>query len=261
MGIRARQQLGLNTMENERTRRQIIAGIMVLLLGLGFWLGHITAGHKATPSAAATNTNTHGPGTASGPGAAASSSGDIAVGFPHTKSGAMSAAANYAATLTSPLLLTDHGRSEIATTIAAAGTQSTLATQLAAELNVPEVQQVVQDAASTTPYALQTVPIAVRAVTATDSQADIQVFDTTIIASSHSTPRSGYTLMDVRLSWSGGDWKLASYTTTPQVGPVPTGWQSPLNGWQAVTGQSLPDVSNALRNLLYQSVAPRYAIP
>lgn len=256
-------------MLTSRNRQIAGVGVALLLFGGGVLLGHSTTSGSATAATRTTTTTnptgTPTPAPASGAGLGASRvvSG-IPVGYPDTRSGALSAAANYTAATGSPATLTASGRSAVLAAIAAPASATAVGSQLASASS-SMLDQMRTDQASGTPFVFQTVPLALKVAGAySPANVTVDVFAVGYLASSTTTAAEGYEQGTLQLAWTAGDWKLVSYNTTGSTtGPEPTGYNAPDSGWTPANGESLYQTSSDFRTAMGGSgeVVPSYVVP
>ncbi|MFF2751078.1 hypothetical protein ACFVVA_36780 [Kitasatospora sp. NPDC058048] len=258
-------------MELDQKRARLIMGtvLAVALFGGGIALGHSTTSSesaKTSPVPAPPASTPNGTGTgatpASGIGPARVVSG-VPVGYPHSKSGALSAAANYSAALGSPRVLTPEGRAGIVSAIAAPASAAALQQQLERSTSSATYDQLRADQGTKTPIGLASVPISLQ-LDGTGEPGDtatVQVYAITYVASSTATAAGGYGRATVKLAWSGGDWKLTDFAAVSTTGPISTNYYAPSTGWLPVDNSSLYDVSSNFRRALTEGTVPGYVVP
>jgi hypothetical protein len=185
----------------------------------------------------------------------------VPVGYPHTASGALSAAANYTAAFGSPAVLTAKGRAGLLTAVTVAGRNGQPRAQLDQAPKSAMLDGLARDQASGARFVLRAVPLTVRLAGPYDpATVHAQVYAATYVAGSENTATIGHGLAAVALVWRDGDWKLTSILNRPQVGPIPAGYVAPEDGWQPGTG-NLVDVSEQVRDAMSGGAVPTYVVP
>ncbi|MFI9366104.1 hypothetical protein ACIG5E_34395 [Kitasatospora sp. NPDC053057] len=254
-------------MELDQKRARLIMGtvLAVALFGGGVALGHSTTSSesaKTSPAPAPPASTPNGATTASGIGPARVVAG-VPVGYPHSKSGALSAAANYAAAIGSPRVLTPEGRTGIVSAIAAPASAAALQQQLDRSASGATYDQLRTDQNGKVPFGLASVPISLQLDGPGEpgDTATVQVYAITYVASSTATAAGGYGRATVKLAWTGGDWKLTDFSAVSTTGPISTNYYAPSTGWLPVDGSSLYDVSSGFRRTLTEGTVPGYVVP
>ncbi|MFE3557326.1 hypothetical protein ACFXKW_21025 [Streptomyces sp. NPDC059193] len=249
-----------------QARKALGVALAVLLAGGGFAAGAATAGTSSeteTSGTAAPAATTPAPsGSASAPAAAPGASrtvSGIPVGYPQTRSGALSAAANHMAALSSPAILTPDGRATVTETVAASASHQTVRARLD-KADSAALDALRADQSGRIPFVLRTIPLSVKESAYSDTAATVSLFTLTVMGSSNSTANSAYGAATVELVWEAGDWKVKAYDTAPVVGPIPAGFYAPSTGWQPSNGKSLYDVSADVREWMNGTV-PGYVVP
>lgn len=211
-----------------------------------------------TPTGAGTQTggaatDPSGPATApiQGSGLPANSADSIPVGYPHTSTGAQSAAANYVVAYESSSMVSSTARHRLIDDIADPSIASSLQSQLDAAYSqidtyyglssagVPPVGQT---------FVSRATPMGVLLANYVGGSATVSVWVVGIagLAGSGSTHpvTESWTTLTVTLHWTQGDWKWVSFTSSD--GPVPTYGQQPVSG-----GQTLQNAVNQFGGLRY----------
>ncbi len=255
---------------DQKRARQIMGVALALgLFGGGVALGHSSTGdapsRSATPAPPAPAPATDGtstPASTAGLGPARVVAG-VPVGYRHDRGGALSAAANFSSVIGSPRVLTPEGRAGIVSAVAAPDSAAAIRQQLDHSAEGVTFDQLRTDQGGKVPFGLASIPIALKLDGGAEpgDTATVQVYAVTYVASSTATAAGGYGQATVRLSWTGGDWKLTGYTAISATGPVPTNFYSPSTGWLPVDGSSLYDVSAGFRRTLTEGTVPGYVVP
>lgn len=245
--------------------RRALGGVAALVIfGCGILVGTAASGHSTSttpgsglPGGSSSSGNDTKPTSALGPTRTVAG---VPVGYPDTKSGALSAAANYTAAVGGSATLTSSGRAGIVKAIAAPGSADALQSQL--NNSDPALAPLKNDQVQQNPFVLRTVPLAVKATSYNQDAATVQVFALALSASTQSTASSGYATGTVNVVWAEGDWKLQQYgAPSPVVGPMVNGYAAPANGWQTTNGQSLYDVGSNFRSEMNSGAVPSYVVP
>lgn len=254
-----------NTPRNAKTAAAVL-GAGVLLAGAGFVAGRGTApdaeaaGHPAAEATSAAPVRTSGP--AGSRAAGLRRVNGVPVGYPRTRSGALSAAANYTAAFGSAAVLTASGRENLARAVEPAGAASDVRQQLAQAPKSSLLAGLARDRAAGRPMVLQAVPITVKPVGSYDpNTTKVAVYAATYVAGSENTATVGHGTAYVTLIWSRGDWKLRSIINRPETGPVPAGYDAPPDGWQPGPGGNLVDASEQVRDAMSGGTVPTYVVP
>ncbi|MEU9835598.1 hypothetical protein AB0D67_29030 [Streptosporangium sp. NPDC048047] len=231
-----------------------MAAIAVLVvLPAAWWAGRLTAApapmtaESATGPAAATFT----------PPPAVAPSGSTTTTT--RRKSALAAAARAVALIGSPHLLSTDGRTWLAQVLAAPTHRMQLRTLLEREASAPTMVALRDDAERGLRYGFRTVPVALRAEQVDTRRAVVSVFAALYLVSSSQPATLGHGLIRVELTWSALGWRVQYYRNSPAIGPVPAGYAPPDGGWQPINGDNVILLSEQLRELLSDSVAPDYA--
>ncbi|MER6365857.1 hypothetical protein [Kitasatospora sp. NPDC001527] len=252
-------------MQIDQKRARTAVGVVLAfgLFGGGVLLGHASNSTSTTATPAPPPATSSGSTSGGGIGPARVVSG-VPVGYQHTRSGALSAAANYSSAMGSRAILTPEGRAGIVSAIASPDAADQIRKQLD-RADSTSLDQLRSDQSSKVPYGFASVPIAVKLeggeLPEGATSATVNVYAINFMASSTATAAGGYGQATVRLSWTNGDWKLAAFTTTSMPGPVPVGYYAPSTGWQPADGSSLYDLSSQFRRTMTDGTVPTYVIP
>ncbi|MFE7194501.1 hypothetical protein [Kitasatospora sp. NPDC057541] len=253
-------------MQIDQKRARTAVGV-VLALGLfggGVLLGHASNSTSTTTSPAPPPAASPSGGSAGGGIGPARVVSGVPVGYQHTRSGALSAAANYSSAMGSRAILTPEGRAGIVSAIAAPDAADQIRKQLD-RADSTSLDQLRTDVSSKVAFGFGSVPIALKLdggeLPENATGATVNVYAVNFIASSTATAAGGYGQATVRLAWVNEDWKLVSFTTTSVPGPVPVGYYAPSTGWQPADGSSLYDISSAFRRTMTDGTVPSYVIP
>ncbi|MFD8559693.1 hypothetical protein ACFV1N_20630 [Streptosporangium canum] len=237
-----------------RIRLALSAAVVVGLL-VAWWVGRHSvrpaAAELGTPAAPASTVASPGP-DALPPPAAATVAGE---------KGALAAAANAVALIGSTQVLTPAGRAWLSEVLAVPARRATVRALLDRESSAPALAALRDDAERGVRFGLRSVPVALRAEQVGSVRASVSVFVAIYLAGSSQPASLGHGLMRVELAWTAAGWRLSDYRNTPAVGPIPVGYTTPAGGWQPVNGQNLILLSEELRQLLADSMAPGYAAP
>ena len=176
----------------------------------------------------------------------------VPVGYPHTSSGAQSAAANYISAFYTPAMVGTTARHRLITAIADPAIASTLESQLDAayqQANVGNGLSADGTAPAGTTFVERCTPVGVSLQSDTGTTATVSIWAVSIsgLAGTGSTHpvTEAWSTVTVTLHWTQGDWKWVSFTATD--GPVPT------------SGQQVPSGGQALQNAVNQFGGLRYA--
>ncbi|GAB7181618.1 hypothetical protein ATKI12_1449 [Kitasatospora sp. Ki12] len=153
----------------------------------------------------------------------------IAAGFPHTDQGAQSAAANYAVAIGSADMFRTDSRHTIVATIADPGAAATLQSRLDQGFGGDTVTRYGLDAQGRAPKGLtfvsRTVPVGTKSTGYTETDAKVEVWCTglTGLAGERSVQpvTTNWFTLTLSLHWTGGDWKLADFTSRQGPAPMP----------------------------------------
>lgn len=258
----------MTTHTNMKTVAAVL-GTAVLLAGAGFVAGRGSAPRTTVtgrPSAAATSAP--GPGRTGGPTARPDGAAGlrlmngVPVGYPHNRSGLLSAAANYTAVFGSPAVLTASGRDGLARAIEPAGVENEVRQRLAEAPRSDLLSGLDRDRRAGRPMVLQTVPLTLKMIGPYDPDtAKVAVYAATYVAGSENTATVGHGTAFVTLIWWRGDWKLRSIVNRPETGPIPAGYAAPPNGWQPGPNGNLVDASEQVRDAMSSGAVPTYVVP
>ncbi|MET8678430.1 hypothetical protein ABZW18_12815 [Streptomyces sp. NPDC004647] len=155
------------------------------------------------------------------------SDGGIAKGFPKTGQGAQSAAANYAVALVSADILKPDRRQEIVRQLFVDERVGELEAKLDRAYSEEFLDGLGLDpdgnAAKGMTYVSRTAPVGTRTTESTDTTTTVEVwctgaFGTAGVSSTNPVANDWFT-MTLKLRWSGGDWKVESFSQ--KEGPAP----------------------------------------
>ncbi|UUN27751.1 hypothetical protein [Streptomyces sp. FIT100] len=153
--------------------------------------------------------------------------GAIATGYAKDEQGAQSAAANYAVALVSADILKPDRRSEIVRQLFVASKVSELETSFDKAYSKEFLEKLGLDtsgnAAEGLTYVSRTAPVGTKITRSTDNSATIEVWCTGVfgiagVGSTNPVTNDWFT-MTLSLQWTGGDWKVASFSQ--KEGPAP----------------------------------------
>jgi len=213
-----------------------VLGFALLLFGGGLLIGRLTASTHTPARTTQTSTAASGSGatattapalTVPSAGAAtsrvgpASSRNGVPVGYQHSSQGAVAAATNYTAVLSSDLILDQARRTAAIGTLAAPEASAALESVFAR--TVPAITRTLGDASSGTgggKVVLRFIPVGWRLERYDGATAKVSIWATGIGGSLNGVPvQEGWGITTVDLRWTDNDWKETSATT--RDGPVP----------------------------------------
>ncbi|MFJ6086624.1 hypothetical protein ACIQI8_35085 [Streptomyces sp. NPDC092369] len=153
----------------------------------------------------------------------------IPAGFTHDQQGAQSAASNYATVLVSADILKPTRRTQIVQQVFVPNKQAALQDQLNKAYSRTFLSQIGLDAngnaAAGHTYVSRTVPIGTKTTSYSDTTATAEVWCTGLYGTAgedSTTPvTSDWFTMTLQLEWSGGDWKVDSFSQKDGPAPVP----------------------------------------
>ncbi|MEU3333367.1 hypothetical protein [Streptomyces sp. NPDC006668] len=205
-----------------------VVGVVVLLIAaIAF------ANRGGDDSSSSTDTNANKPKSSStaatGKKPVQSRAAGIPSGFAHDQQGAESAAANYATVLVSADILKPARRTEIVRQVFVPAKQATLQQQLDSAYSSDFLSKIGLDAngkaAAGSTYVSRTVPIGTKTTSYSDTTATAEVWCTGLYGTagqqSTNPVTSDWFTMTLQLSWSGGDWKVDSFSQKDGPAPVP----------------------------------------
>lgn len=263
----------MSAQTNANIPRSVKAAVAVfaaaaLLAGGGFVAGRGSAVHvTSTERSGAAATPAPAPDRSEDPARRSATSGGlrlvdgVPVGYPHSRSGALSAAANYTAAFGSPAVLTKTGRKGLARAVEPTGVDNEVRRRLAEAPKSTLLAGLDDDRRAGRPMVLQSVPLALKVVGRYDpSTTKVAVYAATYVAGSENTARVGHGTAFVTLIWWRGDWKLRAIVNRPETGPIPAGYAAPPNGWQPGPGGNLVDASQQVRDAMSGGTVPTYVV-
>ncbi|WP_433358565.1 hypothetical protein [Streptosporangium sp. CA-115845] len=240
-----------------RIRLALSAG--ALLAVLAAWaLGRLSADHR--PPATAGPASAPAASTPAGSGSGSSGLAAGADARTRGEKGALAAAARSVALIGSPQVLTPAGRDWLSEEVADPARRAQVRALLDREASTPALAGLRDDAERGVRFALRSVPVALRAEQVSTTQASVNVFVAIYIAGSGQPASLGHGLMRLQLSWTPAGWRVSDYRSSGAVGPIPVGYSAPPSGWQPINGDNLILLSQQLRDLLSESVAPGYVV-
>ncbi|MEU6093010.1 hypothetical protein ABZ865_40905 [Streptomyces sp. NPDC047085] len=168
-------------------------------------------------------------------------SGGIPSGFAHTEQGAQSAAANYAAALGSDGMFNTARRHEIVQSIAAPSTVSQLKAGFDADYSADFLRKVGLNNNGSAPqgstFVSRTLPAGTKVTSFSDSAATVEVWCSGLFGlagdSSTNPVTSSWFTVTMKLSWSGGDWKILE--SSQKTGPTPVTGDNPVSGTDEIS--------------------------
>lgn len=152
----------------------------------------------------------------------------IPSGFPHTRQGVESAAANYAVVLVSSDILKPARRTEIIRQVFLPSRTAALETELDKAYGKGFLDKVGLDENGDAPegstYVSRTMPVGTKVSDYSDSAATVEVWCTGVfgMAAENSTSpvTSDWFTMTLQMRWSDGDWKVDSFSQKDGPAPV-----------------------------------------
>ncbi|GAU64673.1 hypothetical protein SSP35_01_00090 [Streptomyces sp. NBRC 110611] len=207
-----------------------IVGVIVLLLAAIAFANRSGSGNNESPSAGApkdADAAAAQPTAPTGTKPVSGKGGGIAAGFPRTKQGAESAAANYAVALVSANILKPKERHAIVQQVFVPAKAGEMQTRLDAAYSTAFLKKLGLDAegnaAQGMTYISRTVPVGTKLVKLQGDTADLEVwctglFGTAGVKSTTPVTTDWFTLR-LQLKWADGDWKVAGFSQ--QDGPAP----------------------------------------
>ncbi|MFJ2607999.1 MULTISPECIES: hypothetical protein [unclassified Streptomyces] len=153
----------------------------------------------------------------------------IPTGYPHTKQGAESAAANYATVLVSADILKPTRRTEIVQQVFAADQQAALRKKLDQAYSKDFLSKLGLDQngnpSTGHTYVSRTAPMGTRTTSYSDATTNVEVWCTGLYgtAGEDSTDpvTSDWFTMTLHLRWTDSDWKIESFSQKDGPAPVP----------------------------------------
>ncbi|NJQ00102.1 hypothetical protein [Streptomyces zingiberis] len=217
-----------------------VVGVIVLLIaaiafanrGGGEGDGGSGGGGKGGPAARPTAPTGERPVTGSEAG--------IATGFPRTEQGAESAAANYAVALGGDGMFREDTRQTVIETIAAPSARDKMVRDMNRAYTASFLEKVGLEADGSAPggmtFVSRTVPVGTQLTDYSDREATVAVWASSLfgLAGEGSTrPVSdGWFTITLKLTWSGGDWKVASHSQ--KSGPAPVRSDATASGAEEI---------------------------
>ncbi|AWL39728.1 MULTISPECIES: hypothetical protein [unclassified Streptomyces] len=202
----------------------LIAAIALANLGGGEGKGSGAGGGKDSATAGT------GPTAATGTKPVQGKNGTIAAGFAHDEQGAQSAAANYAVALVSADILKPDSRSAIVRQIFVAERVDELDAKFSQAYDQEFLDKIGLDsngnAAAGLTYVSRTAPVGTKTVSYSETTATVEVwctgvFGTAGVSSTNPVSNDWFT-MTLQLQWTGGDWKVDSFSQKDGPAPVNT---------------------------------------
>ncbi|MEU6242807.1 hypothetical protein [Streptomyces sp. NPDC047024] len=185
-----------------------------------------TTTDKNTPSGNHPSTSATSP---TGTDPVGAKTGGIPTGYAHSRQGAESAGANYATALVSADFLKPARRTEIVKQVFVPSQQASLSQKFDKAYNPKFLSDIGLDAngnpAAGQTYVSRTAPIGTKTTGYADSVATVEVWCTGLYGTagdrSTSPVTSDWFTLTLRLNWSGGDWKVESFSQEDGPAPVP----------------------------------------
>jgi hypothetical protein len=211
------------------------AGVVVVILVVVLTLAY--ASRRSGPGAPADAAGSGGRGAAAAdPGAAADG---IPVGYPRTREGAESAAANYATAYGSSDMFRPAARQAVISAIADPGTKAGLLARADTAFRA-QTALFGLDAEGNPPQGLlfvcRALPAGTKTVVFTPDAATVEVWGAGLVGlagpGSTKPVSEAWTTTTLRLSWADGDWKLVDFTQ--KEGPTPVGGLQTASGAEEI---------------------------
>jgi hypothetical protein len=211
------------------------------------------SGSGSGPGAGSPSANSTGPVTTpfEGNGLPSNTADKIPVGYPHSGTGAESAAANYVVAYEASSMVQPNARHRLIAAIADPAIVSTLQGQLDATYGqVDSAYGLTAEGTAPTGqvFVSRTAPVGVTLVSDDGNHATVSVWAVAMsgLAGTGSTHpvTENWTTITVSLHWTSGDWKWVSFVSAD--GPVPTSGQQVIS-----SGQALQNAVNQFGGLRY----------
>ncbi|MER6073500.1 hypothetical protein ABT187_32590 [Streptomyces sp. NPDC001817] len=205
-----------------------VVGVVVLLIAAIAFANR--GDHSSTDGSASKGSQPHtSPTAATGTRPVETKSGGIPSGFAHTEQGAESAAANYSVVLVSADILRPSRRTEIISQVFVPDQQAALTNKFDKAYSKQFLSNIGLDANGNAPvghtYVSRTAPLGTKTTSYSDSTASVEVWCTGVfgMAGNDSTNpvTSDWFTLTLQLQWSGGDWKVSSFSQKDGPAPVP----------------------------------------
>ncbi|MFJ9047769.1 hypothetical protein [Streptomyces sp. NPDC102347] len=153
----------------------------------------------------------------------------VPAGFPHTRQGAESAAANYAVTLVSADILKPDRRAEIVRQVFVTDKQASLEDRFDKAYTKEFLNSIGLDengnAAPGETYVSRTMPIGTKVTSYSDTAAAVDVWCSGVFGTAGEKTTNPVTsdwfTMTLQLRWADGDWKVDSFAQKDGPAPVP----------------------------------------
>jgi hypothetical protein len=166
----------------------------------------------------------------------------IPSGFPHTKQGAQSAAANYAVALGGDGMFNPQRRHAIVQAVSAPSARKKLQSGFDADYSTGLNKKIGLNAAGKAPagatFVNRTIPVGTDTAAYDSGNATVDVWCTSLfgIAGKQSTKpvTSNWFTVTFHLAWAGSDWKITS--TSQKSGPTPVGGDNPVSNADEIGG-------------------------
>ncbi|MEU9158540.1 hypothetical protein AB0D59_50475 [Streptomyces sp. NPDC048417] len=164
------------------------------------------------------------------------SSEGIPSGFAHTSQGAQSAAANYATVLGSDSMFNTTERHAIVQNIADPATMNSLQSGFDSDYSADFLKKVGLNTDGSAPagstFVDRTLPVGTKVTSYGDSAATVEVWCNGLFGIAGTTSTTPVTnnwfTVTMKLSWSGGDWKVLE--SSQKTGPTPVTGDNPVSG-------------------------------
>ncbi|SDL11191.1 hypothetical protein [Streptomyces indicus] len=181
------------------------------------------------------------PTAASGEGAVGTERGGIPVGYEQSRTGAQSAAANFAVALVSADIVKPGLRPAIVETVFVPEKRDELKAKFDKAYDDAFLDKVGLDkdgnAAAGQTYVSRTAPVGTKATAYSDSSATVEVWCTGVFGTagkaSTNPVTSDWFTMTLKLRWTDGDWKVESFSS--KAGPAPVNGDNQVSSADEIT--------------------------
>ncbi|MFF4120449.1 hypothetical protein ACFY0P_44390 [Streptomyces sp. NPDC001714] len=221
-----------------------VVGVVVLLIAAIAFANR--GGNDTSSNSADTNsTGNGGPVTsstaASGTKPVETKSDGIPTGYAHSRQGAQSAAANYATALGSDGMFITATRHAIVQTVADPGVMNSMQSGFDADYSADFLKKAGLNTDGTAPqgstFVNRTLPAGTKVTSYTDAAATVEVWCNGLFGMAgekSTTPvTSNWFTITMKLSWSGGDWKVLE--SSQRTGPTPVNGDNPVSGTDEIS--------------------------
>ncbi|WP_369234842.1 hypothetical protein AB5J56_24145 [Streptomyces sp. R21] len=214
-----------------------VVGVVVLLIAA---IAFANRGDDSSSSSGngggAGNKTDSAPTSASGERPVQSKVEGIPSGFAHSETGAQSAAANYAVALGSDGMFNTAKRHEIVQTISDPGAMDRLRSGFDADYSADFLKKLGLNEDGSAPagstFVNRTLPVGTKVKSSSADAATVDVWCNSLFGltgeKSTNPVTNGWFTVTLKLSWSGGDWKIQD--TSQKTGPTPVNGDDPVSG-------------------------------